>query len=65
MVGDANTRTGSQIEWILTSGKPPRPVTRTGSNQPITARLDITANPPVLDKGYFSSLACVPEVAKP
>jgi len=65
MVGDANTRTGSQVEWILTSGKPPRPVTRTGSNQPITARLDITANPPVLDKGYFSSLACVAEVAKP
>jgi type VI secretion system protein ImpL len=65
MAGDANTRQGSQIEWILTTGKPPHPVMRSGSNQPVTARLDITANPPVLDKNYFAGLACVAEVAKP
>jgi type VI secretion system protein ImpL len=64
MVGDANTRTGSQIQWILTTGKPPHPVYRNG-NQPVTATLDITANPPVLDRNYFAGLSCVAEVAKP
>jgi type VI protein secretion system component VasK len=63
LMGDANTRTGSQVEWIMETGKPPHPVLRNG--QPITARLDITANPPVLDKGYFAGLSCVAEVAKP
>jgi len=65
MVGDANNRAGSQIEWVLTTGKPPHPVMRTGSTQPVTARFDISANPPVLDKNYFAGLACVAEVAKP
>lgn len=63
MVGDANTRQGSQVEWIMESGRSHTPVLRNG--QPITARLDITANPPVLDKGYFAGLSCVAEVAKP
>jgi type VI secretion system protein ImpL len=64
MVGEANTRQGSQAEWTLMTGKPPHPVLSNGT-QPVTARLDITANPPVLDKSYLAGLSCIAEVAKP
>jgi type VI secretion system protein ImpL len=62
-VADADKRVGSQFEMALRSGKQGRAVLYNG--QPVISRFDISANPPVFDKGYFSSLACVSEVAKP
>ena len=35
------------------------------NGQPVIVRFDLAANPPVFDKGYFTSLACVAEVARP
>lgn len=62
-VGDADKRVGSQIEMALRAGKQGRAVLYNG--QPVIVRFDLAANPPVFDKGYFSGLACVAEVAKP
>ena len=33
------------------------------TGQPVTVRLEITANPPIFDKGFFSGLTCVSDVA--
>jgi hypothetical protein len=30
----------------------------------VVVSLDISANPPVFDKGYFAGMGCVAEVAK-
>jgi type VI secretion system protein ImpL len=62
-VGDADKRVGSEIEMALRAGKQGRAVLYNG--QPVIVRFDLAANPPVFDKGYFSGLACVAEVAKP
>ena len=34
------------------------------TGQPITVRLEIAANPPIFDKGFFSGLTCVSDVAR-
>ena len=62
-VGDADKRTGSEIEMALRAGKQGRAVLYNG--QPVIVRFDIAANPPAFDKAYFGGLACVAEVAKP
>ena len=62
-VGDADKRVGSEIEMALRAGKQGRAVLYNG--QPVIVRFDLAANPPVFDKGYFSGLSCVAEVAKP
>jgi type VI secretion system protein ImpL len=64
-VGDADKRQGSVIEMTLRGGKQGRPVLNQATSQPVTVRFDIGANPPVFDKGYFSGLSCVAEVARP
>lgn len=63
-VQDADKHTGTSVEMILKSGKSNKAVTD-DKGQPITLRFEITANPPVFDKGYFQSMACVQEVVKP
>ena len=63
-VGDADKHDGSVVEVTLRSGKAGRPVLN-NVGQPVTVRLDLSANPPVFDRAYFSSFACVPQVAKP
>jgi type VI protein secretion system component VasK len=63
-VGDADKHVGSQIEMTLRGGKQGRPVLNP-AGQPVTVRFDIAANPPIFDRGYFSGLGCVAEVAKP
>jgi type VI protein secretion system component VasK len=63
-VAEADTRTGSIIELILGAGRPKRPVINPTTGQPVTVRFDISANPPVFDKGYFAGLTCVAEVAR-
>jgi type VI secretion system protein ImpL len=53
-------------EWMLKAGRSDKPVTSTLSNQPIVVHfnVDMLDGPPVFQKGYFRSLACVSEVAK-
>lgn len=63
-VGDADKHVGQEIEMTLRSGKQGRPVLNP-SGQPVTVRLVVSANPPIFDRGYFASLGCVAEVAKP
>jgi len=63
-VGDADKHVGQEIEMTLRSGKQGRPVLNP-SGQPVTVRLDIGANPPIFDRGYFSGMGCIAEVAKP
>ena len=64
-VQDADKHTGNLVEMILKSGKSGKTVNDLTTGQPITLRFEITANPPVFDKGYFQSMACVAEVVKP
>jgi type VI protein secretion system component VasK len=63
-VGDADKRTGSLIEMTLRGGKQGRPVLNQATGQPVTVRFEIGANPPIFDKGYFSGLSCVSDVAR-
>ncbi len=63
-VGDADKHEGNVVEVTLRSGKAGRPVLNP-LGQPVTVRLDMAAAPPVFDRGYFSSLSCVSQVAKP
>ncbi len=62
-VGDADKHQGSLIEMSLRGGKQGRPVLNP-AGQPVTVSFEITAAPPVFDRGYFSGLGCVAEVAK-
>jgi type VI secretion system protein ImpL len=62
--GDADKPIPSP-EWMLKSGLHGKLVTN-DANQPIVVHfdLDMLGNPPVFQKDYFRSLACVAEVAK-
>ncbi len=64
MVGDADKHTGPLVEMTLRSGRQGRPILNQ-AGQPVTVRFEISANPPIFDRGYFSGLACVADVAKP
>jgi type VI protein secretion system component VasK len=64
-VGDADKRQGSLIEMTLRGGKQGRPVLNPATNQPVTVRFEINANPPIFDRGYFSGFGCVAEIARP
>jgi hypothetical protein len=54
--------TGSVVEMTLKSGKRDAQVKHNG--QPVVVRLDISATPPVFDKGYFAGMGCVADAAK-
>jgi type VI secretion system protein ImpL len=64
-VGDADKRQGSLIVMTLRGGKQGRPVLNPATNQPVTVRFEINANPPIFDRGYFSGFGCVAEIARP
>lgn len=64
MVGDADKHQGSLVEMTLRSGRQGRPILNQ-AGQPVTVRFELAANPPIFDRGYFSGLSCVAEVAKP
>lgn len=64
-VQDADKHTGNLVEMILKSGKSGKTVNDPVTGLPITLRFEVTANPPVFEKGYFQSMACVAEVVKP
>jgi len=61
-IQEADKHQGSQVEWIAATGQQKRQLTHGG--QPIILNFEVTANPPVFDKGYFAGMGCVAEVAK-
>jgi type VI secretion system protein ImpL len=68
MFGDADKGPASggagQYDWIIRQGKAGAPSMVNG--KPVTVRLELEmTGPPVFQKGFFSRLACVSEVAKP
>ena len=54
---------GNTLEWVIRIGKDPA---KTPSGKPLTVRLqlDMGGQPPVFQKGYFSRMGCVADVAK-
>jgi type VI secretion system protein ImpL len=54
---------GWNVEWIVRVGK--NPVTLQGRPLMVQFYLEMNNAPPVFQKGYFSGLACVSEVARP
>ena len=57
-------RQGTLVEEPLVDSRG-RPALNAANGQPITVTFDISATPPIFDKGYFSGMSCVAEVAKP
>jgi type VI secretion system protein ImpL len=54
----ATRRQGTQIEIPL------REQTPSAGSQPASLWFEVTATPPVFDRGYFPGLACVPQIVK-
>ncbi len=63
-VGDADRHVGSSVEMDARAGKANQLVRNPANNQPVTIKLEITANPPVFERSYFAGMGCVAEVAK-
>ena len=61
-VDDADVQSGDTLEWRIKGGKGDRPVLSPVTNQPVKVRF--TIGNPVFQKGYFSGLHCVSEIAK-
>jgi hypothetical protein len=53
----------SSLEWVIRIGDQPATLP---NGKPLTVRfdLDMGASPPVFQRGYFSNMRCVAEVAK-
>jgi type VI secretion system protein ImpL len=54
---------GYNVEWIVRVGK--NPVTLQGKPLTVEFFVDMNGAPPVFQRGYFSGLGCVAEVARP
>lgn len=54
---------GFNVEWIVRVGK--NPVTLQGKPLTVQFHLEMNGAPPVFQRGYFSGLGCVSEVARP
>ncbi len=63
-VQDADKHTGTTVEMTLKAGRSNQPVLNKATGQPVTLRFDISATPPVFDRGYFGGMACVADIAK-
>jgi type VI secretion system protein ImpL len=61
-VDDADAQSGDTLEWRLKGGKGDRPIISPVTNQPVKVRFTIIN--PVFQKGYFSGLRCVSDIAK-
>ena len=62
---DAQTPgTPTTIRRDLGSGNPKRVTKDAATGHDVTVSFEIVANPPVFDKGYFSGLGCVANVAR-
>ena len=59
----AGAGASSSLEWVIRIGDQPAQLP---NGKPLTVRfdLDMGTSPPVFQKGYFSSLSCVADVAK-
>jgi type VI secretion system protein ImpL len=68
MFGDADKSPAAggagEYDWIIRQGKAGAPSMVNGKPVTVRLQLDMTG-PPVFQKGFFSRLACVAEVAKP
>jgi type VI secretion system protein ImpL len=64
MLDDADKHRGRLVEMTLRSGKRSSPLLNL-AGQPITVRFEVAATPPIFDQGYFASLSCIAQVAKP
>ncbi len=63
-VQDADKHTGSLVEMRLKYGKSDRSQTDAATGKPLTLTFEITANPPIFDRGYFSGMACIADVVR-
>ncbi len=59
-IGQAEKWQGNQYDWIIRAGKNP---VKLPNGNPLTVRIEVSAAPPVFQRGYFSSLACEATVA--
>lgn len=57
-------RQGNLVEEPLVDNRG-RPALNAATGQPITVTFEIAATPAIFDRGYFSGLSCVAEVARP
>lgn len=58
--GKAERQEGNVLEWVARLGKDPMLV----NGKPLTVRVEVGMTPPLYQRGYLSSLACVAEVAR-
>jgi len=58
--GKAERQEGNVLEWVARLGRDPMLV----GGKPLTVRVEVGMTPPLYQRGYFSSLACVAEVAR-
>ena len=58
--GKAERQEGNVLEWVARLGKDPMLV----GGKPLTVRVEVGMTPPLYQRGYFSSLACVAEVVR-
>ncbi|HKX00304.1 MAG TPA: ImcF-related family protein [Bryobacteraceae bacterium] len=56
----AEKQQGNTLEWVARLGRDPMLV----NGKPLTVRLEVDITPPIYQRGYFSGLACVAEVAR-
>jgi type VI secretion system protein ImpL len=59
--GKAERQQGNMLEWVVRIGKDPALVN--GKPLAVRVELDMGSSPPVFQRGFLSSLACVAEVA--
>ncbi|MGO4880118.1 MAG: ImcF-related family protein [Bryobacteraceae bacterium] len=69
MFGDADKSPasggGGEFDWIIRQGKAGAPSMVNGKPVTVRLQLDMGGALPIFQKGFFSRLACVSEVAKP
>jgi hypothetical protein len=60
LFGKAERQEGNILEWVVRVGKDPAMI----NGKPLAVRVEVNMTPPLYQRGYFSSLACVAEVAR-
>jgi type VI protein secretion system component VasK len=63
-VANGKRQGGTLVEEPLVDSRG-RAALNAATGQPITVTFDISANPPIFDRAYFSGMGCVAEVARP
>jgi hypothetical protein len=63
LVDDADVHQGTQVEIAMKRGKSDTQVTDNG--RPVRVRFDLQSTPSVFERGYFTGMSCVAEVARP